>query len=610
MLTQNHHHLSQLSSYNSHISRHSHNVDFAYHRQTNRHTTKSAAQLNQQQYSSMQNKCKTNSYLNHSQTVQSDQSGQRHTHCTQDSHSTTKSYADTRQTLLNLRPTKCRSSNDPLYAKCHEYKIFRQDVQHYEILQLLVRSKHAYIPPSQAQAHGIRKHKDVRSICKRVLNKLSPDSINACTDKLKTLLQTADEQTFNECVSEMFHFGITYESYSFLVAQICRDLQYMRHDIDICRKVLALSKILFRTPLKHYLQQTEDQCRKYANATHHENVRNMHLDNIEDQSNAAKERYFQNATLFSEFFKIGILDAEIMQTQVLLYLINESTLCDDNIRQLLKVLQSCGQKLDQQCNTVMNKVISVCTKYSTREMASTIGISRKSQFIFQDILELRQRNWISRPCANAKKSQPMTIQQCHSTFANENRIKQHNHTQLILKNRTNLSNHTANISRQSESHPKVVGKVNSKVDQNLQSMSKSESVNIQLISDDDSLETFAKNFIAEFAQNGEFVEDEINRVHVSQRTRLVYTMFQTALYDTAKIQTATAHLIIKLIETHQITFSQIKCALTDISNEKSDIVIDVPMFTEIITSMLYQLKSSFDHDHQEDFKSLKESLSK
>ncbi|KAK0454526.1 hypothetical protein EV421DRAFT_422018 [Armillaria borealis] len=112
-----------------------------------------------------------------------------------------------------------------------------------------------------------------------------------------------------------------------------------------------------------------------------------------------------------ELFKLQMLTERIMHECVKKLLGNVENPEEEEIESLCKLLTTVGQLLDT------TKARAHMDVYFSRmkELTKSLNVSSRMQFMLQDILELRERKWISRNAVAA----PTTIAQIHEAAAKE-----------------------------------------------------------------------------------------------------------------------------------------------------------------------------------------------
>ncbi|KAK0226366.1 hypothetical protein IW262DRAFT_1361563 [Armillaria fumosa] len=112
-----------------------------------------------------------------------------------------------------------------------------------------------------------------------------------------------------------------------------------------------------------------------------------------------------------ELFKLQMLTERIMHECVKKLLGNVENPEEEEIESLCKLLTTVGQLLDT------SKARAHMDVYFSRmkELTKSLNVSSRMQFMLQDVLELRERKWISRNAVAA----PTTLAQIHETAAKE-----------------------------------------------------------------------------------------------------------------------------------------------------------------------------------------------
>ncbi|KAK0226381.1 ARM repeat-containing protein [Armillaria fumosa] len=125
----------------------------------------------------------------------------------------------------------------------------------------------------------------------------------------------------------------------------------------------------------------------------------------------AKRQGLSLIKFIGELFKLQMLTERIMHECVKKLLGNVESPEEEEIKSLCKLLTTVGQLLDT------SKARAHMDVYFSRmkELTKSLNVSSRMQFMLQDVLELRERKWISR---NAVAT-PTTLAQIHETAAKE-----------------------------------------------------------------------------------------------------------------------------------------------------------------------------------------------
>ncbi|KAK0494867.1 armadillo-type protein [Armillaria luteobubalina] len=117
-----------------------------------------------------------------------------------------------------------------------------------------------------------------------------------------------------------------------------------------------------------------------------------------------------------ELFKLQMLTERIMHACVKKLLGNVENPEEEEIESLCKLLTTVGQLLDTSKARAHMDVYFSCMK----ELTKSLNVSSRMQFMLQDVLELRERKWISRNAVAA----PTTLAQIHEAAAKEKAVQE------------------------------------------------------------------------------------------------------------------------------------------------------------------------------------------
>lgn len=161
------------------------------------------------------------------------------------------------------------------------------------------------------------------------------------------------------------------------------------------------------------VKATEDRAIKESNekAEDKENGESALYSDEYYAAQKAKRQGLGLVKFIGELFKLQMLTERIMHECIKKLLSNVDNPEEEEIESLCKLLTTVGQALDT------SKARGHMDVYFSRmkELAKSSNVSSRMQFMLQDVIELRERNWLARNLVAA----PSTIAQIHEAAAKE-----------------------------------------------------------------------------------------------------------------------------------------------------------------------------------------------
>eukprot|EP01114_Cavostelium_apophysatum_P024383 TRINITY_DN952_c0_g1_i5.p1 TRINITY_DN952_c0_g1~~TRINITY_DN952_c0_g1_i5.p1 ORF type:complete len:569 (+),score=150.18 TRINITY_DN952_c0_g1_i5:161-1867(+) len=228
---------------------------------------------------------------------------------------------------------------------------------------------------------------------KGVLNKITPEKFTKLSTKIQDLFgQVTDDQIFAESISLVFAKAVSEPNFSKLYAELCVKLS------DVAVKVPD-GKLAFRRALLNRCQEEfERASRKVEDLP--EDPEERALAKEKDRKNK-----LGNVKFIGELFKMTLLAERIIHGCIKILFNTIYKYKDDketvemNSELLCKLVATTGKRMDNpEAKSYMDTYFSHIQKLS---QAPTI--SSRIRFMFQNLIELRENNWIPRREENAPK---------------------------------------------------------------------------------------------------------------------------------------------------------------------------------------------------------------
>jgi len=267
---------------------------------------------------------------------------------------------------------------------------------------------------------------DIESLTKKIraiLNKLCPQKFDTLVARFNELLIDTEEKLV-KAMELVFEKALDEPVFSVAYARMCQNLAAKKvqntegETQDFRRLLLKRCQEEFQ---KDYMDDLDRQ--QYVDnldkAETEEEKKNITLE-FDAQEMKLRRRSLGNIRFIGELYKIRMLNGKIMHECIMKLLCQTD---EESLECLCRLVTTIGELLEQETKTKQEKGNSTYNfdQYFTKmeELVSEKKISARVRFLMQDVIDLRQANWIKR----REDAGPKTIDQIHKE-AHKEEMKQ------------------------------------------------------------------------------------------------------------------------------------------------------------------------------------------
>uniref|UniRef100_A0A8D2JL72 Eukaryotic translation initiation factor 4 gamma 3 n=1 Tax=Varanus komodoensis TaxID=61221 RepID=A0A8D2JL72_VARKO len=260
-----------------------------------------------------------------------------------------------------------------------------------------------------------------------ILNKLTPQMFNQLMKQV-TDLTVDTEERLKGVIDLVFEKAIDEPSFSVAYANMCRCLVTLKVPMaDKPGSTVNFRKLLLNRCQKEFEKDKADddvfekKQKELEAATTPEERTRLH-DELEEAKDKARRRSIGNIKFIGELFKLKMLTEAIMHDCVVKLLKNHD---EESLECLCRLLTTIGKDLDfEKAKPRMDQYFNQMEKIVKERKTSS-----RIRFMLQDVIDLRQCNWISRRADQG----PKTIEQIHKEAKIEEQEEQRKVQQLMTK---------------------------------------------------------------------------------------------------------------------------------------------------------------------------------
>uniref|UniRef100_A0A670J6Z9 Eukaryotic translation initiation factor 4 gamma 3 n=1 Tax=Podarcis muralis TaxID=64176 RepID=A0A670J6Z9_PODMU len=260
-----------------------------------------------------------------------------------------------------------------------------------------------------------------------ILNKLTPQMFNQLMKQV-TDLTVDTEERLKGVIDLVFEKAIDEPSFSVAYANMCRCLVTLKVPMaDKPGSFVNFRKLLLNRCQKEFEKDKADddvfekKQKELEAATTPEERTRLH-DELEEAKDKARRRSIGNIKFIGELFKLKMLTEAIMHDCVVKLLKNHD---EESLECLCRLLTTIGKDLDfEKAKPRMDQYFNQMEKIVKERKTSS-----RIRFMLQDVIDLRQCNWVSRRADQG----PKTIEQIHKEAKIEEQEEQRKVQQLMTK---------------------------------------------------------------------------------------------------------------------------------------------------------------------------------
>ncbi|XP_067328797.1 eukaryotic translation initiation factor 4 gamma 3 isoform X5 [Anolis sagrei] len=273
------------------------------------------------------------------------------------------------------------------------------------------------------------KTKELFRKVRSILNKLTPQMFNQLMKQV-TDLTVDTEERLKGVIDLVFEKAIDEPSFSVAYANMCRCLVTLKVPMaDKPGSTVNFRKLLLNRCQKEFEKDKADddvfekKQKELEAATAPEERTRLH-DELEDAKDKARRRSIGNIKFIGELFKLKMLTEAIMHDCVVKLLKNHD---EESLECLCRLLTTIGKDLDfEKAKPRMDQYFNQMEKIVKERKTSS-----RIRFMLQDVIDLRQCNWVSRRADQG----PKTIEQIHKEAKIEEQEEQRKVQQLMTKDK-------------------------------------------------------------------------------------------------------------------------------------------------------------------------------
>ncbi|ESO10889.1 hypothetical protein HELRODRAFT_134359, partial [Helobdella robusta] len=246
-------------------------------------------------------------------------------------------------------------------------------------------------------------YKKVRSI----LNKLTPQNFEALLKQIHEL-EINTEDKLSGCIKIVFEKAISEPNFCEAYAKMACNISTLKVPCkDNPHDALSFRRLLLNRCQTEFEKDRSDEIelekrQKEIEECQQDDKRKQLILEKEEMVTKARRRSLGNIRFIGELFKMKMLTEKIM-FECLTKLIKATD--EDSIECLCWLLRTIGKDLDSDRNKKhLDAFFSEIVKKSKSK-----GVSPRTKFMLQDIIELRSNNWVPR----RNEFNPKTIAQIH-----------------------------------------------------------------------------------------------------------------------------------------------------------------------------------------------------
>ncbi|XP_051989762.1 eukaryotic translation initiation factor 4 gamma 1-like isoform X4 [Xyrauchen texanus] len=259
-----------------------------------------------------------------------------------------------------------------------------------------------------------------------VLNKLTPQMFQQLMKQV-TELSIDTEERLKGVIDLIFEKAISEPNFSVAYANMCRCLMGLKVPTsDKPGVTVNFRKLLLNRCQKEFEKDKDDdeifeQKQKELDASTEEEERQRLKEELEDAKDKARRRSLGNIKFIGELFKLKMLTEPIMHDCIVKLLKNHD---EESLECLCRLLSTIGKDLDfEKAKPRMDQYFNQMGKIIKDKKTSS-----RIRFMLQDVLDLRQNNWVPRRGDQG----PKTIDQIHKEAEMEEHREQAKVQQQLL----------------------------------------------------------------------------------------------------------------------------------------------------------------------------------
>ncbi|KAK2557679.1 Eukaryotic translation initiation factor 4 gamma 1 [Acropora cervicornis] len=284
----------------------------------------------------------------------------------------------------------------------------------------LKRVDNRWVRPSEVTKGGNEEEAKTQELFRKVrgiLNKLTPQKFQTLTQQIIDL-DIDTQERLEGAIDLIFAKAIDEATFSVAYAKMCQFLVSENKKVvvekDGVKKDISFRKILLNRCQKEFEKENSiektinEKLADLVNQGLNEEERQKRKSDLEDQVHQAKRRTLGNIRFIGELFKLKMLTESIMHDCVVKLLRSND---EESFECLCKLLVTIGKDLDHEKGKPrVDQYFAQINKIISAKITSS-----RVRFMMQDIMDLRNNNWVPR----REDNNPKTIDQIHKEAADQ-----------------------------------------------------------------------------------------------------------------------------------------------------------------------------------------------
>ncbi|XP_063678716.1 eukaryotic translation initiation factor 4 gamma 3-like isoform X3 [Bolinopsis microptera] len=261
-----------------------------------------------------------------------------------------------------------------------------------------------------------------------ILNKITPQNFKDLSVQILQLgIDNMDK--LEVAVEIIFEKAVLEPAFSQTYANLCKIMGSIKFPEEQNAKVSPFRKTLLNRCQKEFFREKsdEDKINKkmdelQARTDLTENEKQAHNEELLYQRGKLKKKMLGNINFIGELFNLGMLSSKIIISQCIGNLLAkraQGKLDDEVIECLAKLFSTVGLKLENECDDELKKRAFEKSFGDFKEVGSNSSYAYRIRFMIQDVVELRDNNWVPRRI----EAKPQRIDDIHREHAKEEQQK-------------------------------------------------------------------------------------------------------------------------------------------------------------------------------------------
>ncbi|XP_022249627.1 eukaryotic translation initiation factor 4 gamma 3-like isoform X2 [Limulus polyphemus] len=274
-------------------------------------------------------------------------------------------------------------------------------------------SENAWKPSRKAEEPETHEEKNTQELYRKVqgiLNRLTPQKFQTLVNQVKEL-PIDNKERLKGVMNLVFKKAVEEPNFSVPYANMCKTLAMMQVPAgDGSSQCVKFSKLLLTKCQQEFEKDINDEINKEGRLKQIEEAetaekKNQLQEELDEEEAKAKRRSLGNIRFVGELFKLGMLTTPIMHTCIK-KLLGQGD--EDSLECLCRLLTTIGKELEREKNKLTATSMNSCFE-TMKTIVKENKTNSRIRFMLQDVIDLRQNNWVPR----REDNNPKTIDQIH-----------------------------------------------------------------------------------------------------------------------------------------------------------------------------------------------------